>query len=122
MRRWFLVLLLFVLPMQMAFAGTAICGQDAAQAGVQNLLQAHGIAADANTVDATAQTDEAGGTGTPFSHCECGVCHPTGAQPAADLAVRMPALQKQRLIAQPARGMLPDVTGCIDRPNWTRAA
>jgi len=117
MRRWLLVLLLFVLPLQMAFASTTHRDQDTSNTAVQNVLQAQGLAA-----EATAQAADASPLDTAFSHCECGVCHPTGGQPAADLGVRMPALQKQGLIAPPARGLLPDVAGRIDRPNWTRAA
>lgn len=123
MRRWLLLFLLFVLPVQFAWAGVAHCYRFASTGAPQHVTQtaaADKVAEVANGLDIASEQ-----AGTPSidlaAHCECGNCHGTGVQShvVAELAATP---HHERPAAEPPDGIALELLPAIDRPRWNRAA
>jgi hypothetical protein len=127
MRRWLLVLLLFVLPLQFAWAGAAGYCQHEQEAKTWHLghhshEHADGQGATAKASQAVPDSDSDGDAAAPLGldHGDCSVCHLGCAKPFAN-AMPDCTLDLRQHFASPAPPR-PAALGAdrIDRPNWFR--
>lgn len=123
MRRWLLILILIVLPVQFALASVVHCYRFASTSTLQHM--ARPATAEKHLEIASSLVTASDQAGTPSIdltvHCECGDCHLTGVQPAG-VAETGGVLQRERPAAEPPDGLALELIPAIDRPRWHRAA
>jgi hypothetical protein len=120
MRRWLLVFLLFVLPLQFAWAGAAGYCQHEQEAKAWHL--GHHSHEHADPQDATAAPDADGDTAAPLGldHGDCSVCHLGCAKPFASVMVDGTLDLRQHFASVTPAWHAALGADRIDRPNWAR--
>jgi hypothetical protein len=123
MRRWLLVFLLFVLPLQFTWASAAGYCRHEQEVGARHVgHHSHEHAGDREAVSKAAQAaaDDGDATALGLEHSDCSFCHLGCAKPfARELAGTMLALGQHFALAPPGPPALIAVDR-IDRPNWQR--
>lgn len=128
MRRWIVIVLLFVLPAQFSWAAAASYCQHERDATPQHLghhahdhaKAAAGAAPAADAAPAGA-ADDGSGFQLPGTHADCAYCHLSLAKTLATTAP-VPSLPAASPPARAgARGAASSLFERIERPNWQRA-
>ena len=124
MRRWLIVLLLIVLPMQFAVASVLDCYQLTSTETLRHTAQLVEPLGLIDVSEAASALDDSSHTALAsidFDHCECSACHMPGAQAGASIDADFSVQRDRPAGLVPDRHVL-DVARAIDRPNWSRAA
>lgn len=123
MRRWLLIALLFVLPLQFSWAAAAAyCGHEPAPARTHTGHHAHAHAA--SVADASqAQSDgvaKAQASPSGVDH-DCGFCHLGCAQPLPSQAPSLPLGARDTIAAPATPSFASRGPDHPDRPDWRLA-
>lgn len=123
MRRWLLVFLLFVLPLQFTWASAAGYCRHEQEANARHVgHHSHEHAGDRDTASKSAQpaADDGDATALGLEHSDCSFCHLGCAKPFAR-ALSDPTLALGQHFAAAPPGPLALVgADRIERPNWHR--